>query len=43
MTTPRAYVPAAGHDRWLSLYDPLTRLLGAHAALRELLAQAGSQ
>ena len=41
MTTPRAYVPAAGHDRWLSLYDPLTRLLGAHAALRELLAQAG--
>jgi ubiquinone/menaquinone biosynthesis C-methylase UbiE len=40
VTTRRAYVPAAGHDRWLSLYDPLTRLLGAHAALRELLAQA---
>ena len=43
MTTGRAYVPAAGHDRWLSLYDPLTRLLGAHAALRDLLLQAAVQ
>lgn len=40
MTAQRAYVPAAGHDRWLSLYDPLTRLLGAQAVLRELLARA---
>ena len=39
MTAERAYVPAAGHDRWLSLYDPLTRLLGAQAALRELLSR----
>lgn len=40
MTTQRTFVPAAGHDRWLALYDPLTRLLGAQAALRELLTQA---
>lgn len=38
--TQRAFVPAAGHDRWLSLYDPLTRMLGAPASLRELIAQA---
>ena len=23
------YIPAAGHDRFLRFYDPLTRLLGA--------------
>ena len=40
MTTPRTYVPAAGHDRWLKFYDPLTKLLGAPAALRTLLEQA---
>ncbi len=43
MTAQRAFVPAAGHDRWLALYDPLTKLFGASAALRELLAQARLQ
>lgn len=43
MTTQRVFVPAAGHDRWLSFYDPLTRLLGAPASLRELIAQANLQ
>ena len=36
----RSYVPAAGHDRWLSLYDPLTKLLGGPAAQRALIEQA---
>ena len=40
MTNPRAYVPAAGHDRWLKFYDPLTKLLGARAALGALIEQA---
>ncbi len=40
MSTLRAYVPAAGQDRWLKFYDPLTKLLGAPAALRTLLEQA---
>ena len=35
--TQRAFVPAAGHDHWLRFYDPLTRLLGAPAALRKLV------
>jgi ubiquinone/menaquinone biosynthesis C-methylase UbiE len=43
MSAPRAYVPAAGHDRWLRFYDPLTRLLGAPAALRALIEQADLQ
>jgi ubiquinone/menaquinone biosynthesis C-methylase UbiE len=43
MTAQRTFVPAAGHDRWLSLYDPLTRLLGAPASLRALIAQADLQ
>lgn len=36
----RAYLPAAGHDAWLWLYDPLTRLLGAQKVFRSLLDQA---
>lgn len=39
-TTRRAYVPAAGHDWLLPLYDPVQRWLGAESALRELIAQA---
>jgi len=40
MTNQRAYVPAAGHDRWLKFYDPLTKLLGARTALGALIEQA---
>ena len=36
----RTYLPAAGHDWFLPLYDPLTRLLGVQKARRMLLAQA---
>ena len=36
----RHFVPAAGHDWLLPLYDPLQRLLGADTILRELVAQA---
>ena len=41
--TERAYLPAAGHDWFLPLYDPLTRLLGADEARRILLDQAALQ
>ena len=41
MTVQRAFVPAAGHDRWLKFYDPLTKLLGAPAVRRSLIEQAG--
>ena len=41
--THRMFVPAAGHDRFLPLYDPLTRLLGVDQARRELLVQAALQ
>lgn len=34
------YVPAAGRDLFLPLYDPLTRLLGFHAAIGPLIEQA---
>lgn len=37
---PRHFVPAAGHDWLLPLYDPLQRLLGGDAARRDLLEQA---
>ena len=37
----RPYLPAMGRDVLLPLYDPLTRLLGASAAHRRLLDQAG--
>jgi ubiquinone/menaquinone biosynthesis C-methylase UbiE len=36
----RAYLPAAGRDFFLPFYDPLTRLLGCHAAMSPLIAQA---
>ena len=34
------YIPAAGHDRFLRFYDPLTRLLGAGRARARLLDAA---
>jgi ubiquinone/menaquinone biosynthesis C-methylase UbiE len=36
----RTYLPAAGHDWALPLYDPLVKLLGGHRARRVLLDQA---
>ena len=36
----RTYLPAAGHDWALPLYDPLVKLLGGDMARRTLLAQA---
>ncbi len=36
----RTYLPAAGNDRALPLYDPITKLTGADAAKRMLLDQA---
>lgn len=38
-TSGRAYLPAAGRDALLWLYDPLTRLLGAHEIYRALIDQ----
>jgi ubiquinone/menaquinone biosynthesis C-methylase UbiE len=37
------YVPAAGHDRFLRFYDPLTRLLGAERVRARLLDAASIQ
>lgn len=37
----RSFVPAAGHDWLLPLYDPLVALLGGNAARRALVEQAG--
>jgi ubiquinone/menaquinone biosynthesis C-methylase UbiE len=39
----KTYLPAAGHDWLLPLYDPLVKLLGAGAARRTLLDQAAIQ
>jgi ubiquinone/menaquinone biosynthesis C-methylase UbiE len=39
----RTYVPAAGHDWLLPLYDPLVKLLGGDSARRRLLEQAALQ
>lgn len=39
----RAYLPAAGHDWALPLYDSLLKLLGGDAARRRLIAQAALQ
>jgi ubiquinone/menaquinone biosynthesis C-methylase UbiE len=36
----RQYLPAAGHDWFLPLYDPLTRVLGVDSARGALLEQA---
>jgi ubiquinone/menaquinone biosynthesis C-methylase UbiE len=38
--TTRRYLPAAGHDFLLPLYDPLTRLLGGEALANRLVDQA---
>ena len=37
----RTYLPAAGHDWSLPLYDPIVKLLGGDAARKALLDQAG--
>ncbi len=39
----RKYIPAAGKDWLLPLYDPMTKLLGVHTYLRKLVAQAALQ
>jgi ubiquinone/menaquinone biosynthesis C-methylase UbiE len=39
----RQYLPAAGHDWFLPLYDPVTSLLGVDAARRQLLDQSELQ
>jgi ubiquinone/menaquinone biosynthesis C-methylase UbiE len=39
----RAYLPAAGRDWCLPLYDPFVKLLGGDAAHRALIEQAGLQ
>jgi ubiquinone/menaquinone biosynthesis C-methylase UbiE len=39
----RTYVPAAGHDWALPLYDPLVKLMGGDAARRALAEQAATQ
>ena len=41
MAPSPTYLPAAGRDIFLPLYDPLTRLLGIGRALEALIAQAG--
>jgi ubiquinone/menaquinone biosynthesis C-methylase UbiE len=40
MTSERRYLPAAGKDAFLPLYDPITKLFGFQRALDGLLAQA---
>ena len=40
MGAPRNYVPGAGHDWFLPLYDPLVSLLGGDTARKALLDQA---
>src|SRR5438046_2380861 len=37
----RTYLPAAGHDWFLPLYDPFVKLVGGDRARRALLEQAG--
>jgi len=38
--TDRAYLPAAGRNACLWLYDPIMRLFGAQKVLRSLIGQA---
>jgi ubiquinone/menaquinone biosynthesis C-methylase UbiE len=40
MTTHHEYLPAAGHDWFLPLYDPLTKVLGMEESRRILIQQA---
>ena len=39
----KPYLPAMGHDRLLTLYDPLQRLLGMESVHRQLVDQARIQ
>jgi ubiquinone/menaquinone biosynthesis C-methylase UbiE len=41
--TQQTYLPAAGHDWFLPLYDPFTRLLGIDSVHRSLLDHANVQ
>lgn len=41
--TQRIYLPAAGHDWLLPLYDPLVKVLGGDSAHRQLVDQTGIQ
>jgi ubiquinone/menaquinone biosynthesis C-methylase UbiE len=43
MSHSHDYIPAAGHDRFLRFYDPLTRLLGADRVRGRLLDAAKVQ
>ena len=43
MSHSHDYIPAAGHDRFLRFYDPLTRLLGAERLRGRLLDAARIQ
>lgn len=43
MSAARRFMPAAGRDIFLPLYDPLTKLLGLDAIHSALLRQAGLQ
>jgi ubiquinone/menaquinone biosynthesis C-methylase UbiE len=43
MESSRTYLPAAGHDWLLPLYDPFVKLLGGDAVRRALLNQAALQ
>jgi ubiquinone/menaquinone biosynthesis C-methylase UbiE len=43
MTSERTYMPAAGRDLFLPLYDPLTKLFGITRLHRMLLEHAGLQ
>jgi len=38
--TKRKFLPAAGHDLFLPLYDPVVSLLGGHRTRKELIRQA---
>jgi len=42
-SSAKAYLPAAGNDWLLPLYDPVVKLLGADIARRALLDQAKVQ
>jgi ubiquinone/menaquinone biosynthesis C-methylase UbiE len=43
METTREYIPAAGHDLFLPLYDPLTKLMGVDQIRRAVLDRAELQ
>jgi ubiquinone/menaquinone biosynthesis C-methylase UbiE len=43
MESSQSYLPAAGHDWLLPLYDPIVKLLGGDAARKALLDQAALQ